>query len=346
MASTASTPAPTPASPPPTRTPFSLVSGLLLCAAIAIVATWVGVRFPLLGAPVAGLLLGLVVGNVLTLPAHTEAGIQFSIKKLLKWAIIGLGLRLPLQQLWSVGRESLSITLITLSLAFVAAFLANRWLKLSRALSLLIGAGTAICGGSAIAAIAPIIEPKKQELALALTTIFLFNLVAVFLFPFIGHTLGLSDAAFGLWAGTAINDTSSVVAAAYSYSQDAGDIATIVKLTRASLILPVCLIISILYAREQSDRSNVSMIDIFPWFILGFVLAAVVHTLGILPVRVEYALLQVADFMLVMALVAVGLGSRLKQLMSAGVRPLMHGTIVWAVVAISALMIMKLQNFW
>lgn len=331
---------------PPAPSPFSLISGLLLCSSIAVIATLLGVRFPLLGAPIAGLLLGLVVGNIFTLPAHTEAGIQFSIKKLLKWAIIGLGLRLPLQQLWSVGRESLGVTLITLSLAFVAAFVANRWLKMSRGLSLLIGAGTAICGGSAIAAIAPIIEPKKQELALALTTIFLFNLIAVFLFPFVGHALGLSDAAFGLWAGTAINDTSSVVAAAYSYSQEAGDIATIVKLTRASLILPVCLVISILYAREQSDRSSVSMIDIFPWFILGFVLAAVVHTLGFLPSGVELALLQIADFMLVMALVAVGLGSQLKQLLSAGVRPLVHGTIVWATVAISALMLMKFRSFW
>src|SRR5690625_4976744 len=169
-----------PSSSPPTR----LLSGILLCAGIGVAATLIGRQFPLLGAPIAGLLLGLLVGNVFTLPAHTEAGIQWSVKKLLKWAIMGLGLRLPLQQLWTVGRESLSITLITLSLAFLVAFLANKWLKLSRPLSLLIGAGTAICGGSAIAAVAPIVKPKKQELALALTTIFLFNLVAVFLFPF------------------------------------------------------------------------------------------------------------------------------------------------------------------
>src|SRR5699024_980116 len=138
---------------------YPYVSGLLLCAALGIVATVLGKRFPLIGAPIAGLLLGLLVGNVFTLPAHTEHGIQFSIKNLLKWAIIGLGLQLPLQQLWSVGLSSLSITLITLSLAFIAAFFAGRWLKLSRPLATLIGMGTAICGGSAIAAIAPIVEP-------------------------------------------------------------------------------------------------------------------------------------------------------------------------------------------
>lgn len=326
--------------------PTAPYSGLFLCAAIGLLATIVGKQFPLVGAPIAGLLLGLLVGNVVHLPDHAQPGIQFSIKKLLKWAIIGLGLRLPLQQLWTVGRESLGITLITLSLAFLVAFLANKWLKLSGPLSLLIGAGTAICGGSAIAAIAPIVKPKKQELALALTTIFLFNLVAVFLFPLLGHILELNDAAFGLWAGTAINDTSSVVAAAYSYSQEAGDIATIVKLTRASLILPVCIIISILYARQEPERSSVSLLDIFPWFILGFVLAAVVHTLGILPPAVEHVLLLIADFMLVMALVAVGLGSQLKPLLRAGVRPLVHGTLVWAAVAISALFLMKIQHYW
>lgn len=325
---------------------YPYVSGLLLCAALGIVATVLGKRFPLIGAPIAGLLLGLLVGNVFTMPAHTEHGIQFSIKNLLKWAIIGLGLQLPLQQLWSVGLSSLSITLITLSLAFIAAFFAGRWLKLSRPLATLIGMGTAICGGSAIAAIAPIVEPKKQELALALTTIFLFNLIAVFIFPFFGHMFQLDDAAFGLWAGTAINDTSSVVAAAYSYSREAGDIATIVKLTRASLILPVALVISVIYARERSDGGAVSMLDIVPWFIIGFVLAALVHTLGILPDAVESALLMVADFMLVMALVAVGLGSKLKQLVHAGVRPVLHGMIVWAVVAVSALALMKIQNLW
>lgn len=325
---------------------YPYASGLLLCAALGIIATVLGQRFPLIGAPIAGLLLGLVVGNLFTLPAHTEHGIQFSVKNLLKWAIIGLGLQLPLQQLWSVGRSSLSITLVTLTLAFIAAILAGRWLKLSRSLSTLIGMGTAICGGSAIAAIAPIVQPKKQELALALTTIFLFNLVAVFIFPFFGHMLHLDDAAFGLWAGTAINDTSSVVAAAYSYSHEAGDIATIVKLTRASLILPVALVISIIYARERADGKSVSMIDIFPWFILGFVLAALIHTLGILPDPVENALLMAADFMLVMALVAVGLGSQLKQLIHAGVRPVFHGMIVWAVVAVSALALMKVQHVW
>src|SRR5690606_5456278 len=156
----------------------------------------------------------------------------------------GLGLKLDVAQLWAVGIHSLSVTLVTLSLAFASAWLLGRWLKLASPLTLMIGAGTAICGGSAIAAIAPILRPRERDLMLALTTIFLFNLVAVLLFPLAGHLLHLSDVGFGLWAGTAINDTSSVVAAAYSYSQQAGDTATIVKLTRASLILPVCLVLT------------------------------------------------------------------------------------------------------
>lgn len=336
-----------PTHPTPSHSrPPSLTTGLILCALIGVAATWLGARFPIVGAPIAGLLLGLLIGNVFTLPTHTEHGIQFSVKKLLKWAIIGLGLQLPLQQLWSVGRESLSITLVTLSLAFAVAIIVGKWLKLPRNLTLLIGAGTAICGGSAIAAVAPIIDAEEQDLALSLTTIFLFNLIAVFLFPFGGHLLGLDDAAFGVWSGTAINDTSSVVAAAYSYSHEAGDIATIVKLTRASLILPVALILSVLYTRKQRAEGQVSLQKVFPWFILGFVAAAVIHTLGIFPPTLEHFLLRLANFLLVMALVAVGLGSDLRRLLHAGIRPMFLGLGVWAAVALSALVLMKFQGFW
>lgn len=335
--------------PVPAQPKWHLAPGLLLCGVLSLLAWPLGRAFPLVGAPVAGLLLGLLVGNVLTIGEQFQSGIQVSVQKLLKWAIMGLGLQLPLQQLWTVGRDSLKVTLVTLSLAFVVALVLGKWMKVPHKLAILVGAGTAICGGSAIAAVAPVISPSKQELALSLTTIFLFNLLAVFLFPFFGHVLGLDQAAFGLWAGTAINDTSSVVAAAYSYGHEAGDIATIVKLTRATMILPVTLILSAIMARQtgqQNGPGQPAAKASFPWFIVGFVLAAVIHTLGFLPVAWEQALIAVAEFLLIMALVAVGLSSKLRRLLHAGVRPVLLGAAVWAAVAISSLVIMRLEHVW
>lgn len=332
----------------------NLLPGLALCTVLALIAWPLGQAWPLLGAPVAGLLLGLLVGNVLPVSERCDPGMQFGTQQLLQWAIVGLGLQLSAQQLWSVGSQSLQVTLITLAVAFVSAWLLGRWLKLPGKMTLLIGAGTAICGGSAIAAIAPILRPNRQELTLALTTIFLFNLVAVFVFPALGHALNLSDAGFGIWAGTAINDTSSVVAAAYSYSHEAGDIATIVKLTRASLILPVCLLLALAVAWQQRAQRRrdadgtraVRWPSHFPWFILGFVIAAVVHSLALLPASLEQSLVTFSHFLLVMALVAVGLSSRLKQLVHAGRRPVLLGLGVWVLVAGSSLGIQWLQGNW
>lgn len=335
------------------QTTGNCLPGLGVCALLALIAWTLGDYLPLIGAPVLAILLGLLVGNIFTLDTSTAAGVQFGTRHLLQWAIIGLGLKLDVAQLWAVGSHSLTVTLVTLSVAFVSALLLGRWLKLSTPLTLLIGAGTAICGGAAIAAIAPILRPKERELMLALTTIFLFNLVAVLLFPALGHWLNLSDAGFGLWAGTAINDTSSVVAAAYSYSQQAGDTATIVKLTRASLILPVCLVLA-LYMRYQHQQEHqpehqpkkLRWHAIFPWFILGFVLAAGAHSAALLPSALEAQLSTLANFLLVMALAAVGLSSRLDQLRQAGFKPVLLGLCVWVLVASTSLGVQWWQGSW
>ena len=320
--------------------------GLGVCALLALIAWPLGELFPLVGAPVIGILLGLVVGNLFDLDRSTDAGIHFSVKKLLQWAIIGLGLKLNLAQLWAVGSHSLQVTFVTLSVAFLSAWLLGKWLKLPGPMTVLIGAGTAICGGSAIAAIAPILRPKQHELTLSLTTIFLFNLVAVLLFPALGHLFNMSNDGFGLWAGTAINDTSSVVAAAYSYSQQAGDTATIVKLTRASLILPVCLILALCLSWRRRQEEKVRWRAIVPWFILGFVLAACLHTAGLLPAQLEQQLVTLSHFMLIMALVAVGLNSKLRQILKAGSKPLLLGLGVWVLVAVSSLGVQWLQGTW
>jgi uncharacterized integral membrane protein (TIGR00698 family) len=238
------------------------------------------------------------------------------------------------------------VTAVTMTTAFVTAYALGRLMKVHDKLQILIGVGTAICGGSAIAAVTPIIKPDDHDTAFAISTIFLFNVVAVLLFPLLGHMLHLSDLGFGLWAGTAINDTSSVVAAGYSYSTTAGDYATIVKLTRATLIIPICLVLAVataLRAKRASKQSGVtgdfSLARIFPWFILWFLVASAVRTMGLVPVAIQPAIHLAAEFMIIVALTGIGLSANLRKMAAAGVRPILLGLGVWAAVSISSLLV-------
>ncbi|HEX5305736.1 MAG TPA: putative sulfate exporter family transporter [Dyella sp.] len=322
------------ASPPPARLP-----GLLLTALIAIAAFVLGRRFTLIGGPVIGIVLGIVIANAINLPARLRPGIQFASKQVLQWSIIALGFGLSLGQVAKTGLDSLAVTLVTMSVAFVSAWALGRWLGVRDDLKVLIGVGTAICGGSAIAAVTPILRPDEHDTAFAISTIFLFNLVAVLLFPLLGHLLHLSDLGFGMWAGTAINDTSSVVAAGYSYSRAAGDFATIVKLTRATLIIPVCSVLAIAVAVREKRRgtADVKLARIFPWFIAWFLVASALRSAGLVPTALQAPLHQAAEFLIVVALTAVGLSANLRRMAASGVRPILLGLGVWAAVATSSL---------
>ncbi|WP_445144433.1 YeiH family protein [Dyella sp. Tek66A03] len=315
--------------------------GLLLSVAIALVALGLGKAVPLIGGPVFGIVLGIAVRNLVAPGGSYTAGIQFAGKQVLQWSIIALGFGLSLNQVAKTGLESLSVTLVTMTVAFLTAWLLGRLLKVDDKLKILIGVGTAICGGSAIAAVTPIIKPDDHDTAFAISTIFLFNLVAVLLFPLLGHLLHLSDLGFGLWAGTAINDTSSVVAAGYSFSKQAGDYATIVKLTRATLIIPVCLVLAFAMAwkQKQQGASDFSLARIFPWFILWFLVASAVRTAGLIPAAIQPALHMAAEFLIIVALTAIGLSANLRRMASTGARPILLGLGVWAAVSVSSLLV-------
>ena len=324
----------------------SRAPGLLLAVGLALAAWWLGQRLPLVGGPVFGIVLGILVRNLLSPGASFTPGIQFGSKQVLQWSIIALGFGLSLTQVAKTGLESLSVTLVTMTVAFLTALLLGRWLKVHGKLQVLIGVGTAICGGSVIAAVTPIIEPDDHDTAFAISTIFLFNLVAVLLFPLLGHLMHLSDQGFGLWAGTAINDTSSVVAAGYSYSNAAGDFATIVKLTRATLIIPVCLVIAFAVAwrakraaRHSEEHVNFSLRRIFPWFILWFLVASAVRTAGWVPAAALPTIHFAAEFMIIVALTAIGLSADLRRMAATGHRPVLLGLGVWAAVSVSSLLV-------
>lgn len=320
--------------------------GLLLAIGIALLASVLGRCAPLIGGPVIGIVLGIVVRNAFSPGQRYGAGIAFAGKKVLQWSIIALGFGLSLAQVAKTGLESLSVTLVTMTVAFLAAWLLGRWLGVHDKLKILIGVGTAICGGSAIAAVTPIIQPDDHDTAFAISTIFLFNLVAVLLFPLLGHLLHLTDLGFGLWAGTAINDTSSVVAAGYSFSKAAGDYATIVKLTRATLIIPICLVLAFTVAAREKRRlksegglAHFSLAKIFPWFILWFLVASAIRTAGLIPAPLQPAIHAAAEFLIVVALTAIGLSADLRRMAACGARPILLGLGVWAAVSVSSLLV-------
>ena len=314
--------------------------GILLSFGIAAVSIFLGGLLPLIGSSVLAIVFGIVLNNSMKLPAVFQEGLSYSGKKLLQYSIIFLGFSMSIGQVSETGISSLRISLITILIAFLAAYLAGRFFKMNRVLTILIGFGTAICGGSAIAAASPILDADEEEIALSISTIFFFNILAVFIFPFLGHLLQMSDAFFGTWAGTAINDTSSVVAAGYTYSPSAGDLATIVKLSRALMIVPACLLFAAYrYIKSKQSAQKTNLKQIFPWFIAWFVLASLISSLGFLPAAVIPYTKFISQWLMAMALAAIGAKVSFKQFKQAGAAPLLTGAFAWFCVAVSSLII-------
>lgn len=325
----------------------TLWQGLALAAALAVVAMILGRWLPTVGGPVFAILLGLAIRNSMGMRPVFQPGLTFASKKVLQWSIIALGFGLSITQVVQTGLESLWVTLITMAAAFIVAGLLGRMLRVPDRLLTLIGVGTAVCGGSAIAAVSPIIKPSEHEMAFAISTIFLFNVVAVLVFPFFGHLMNMSDIGFGLWAGTAINDTSSVVAAAYSYSTEAGDYATVVKLTRATFIIPICLFyVFIEIKRQKEEGSGFSIRRLIPWFIVWFVVASAVRSTGLLPAEVLVGLQFLAKFLMVLALAAIGLSSNMRAMIRTGWQPVVLGLGVWLAVTFTSLGVQMYSGAW
>ena len=323
-------------------------AGVLLCFAIAVPAWLLGRAIPVIGGPVFGILFGIIIA-LFKRPDYFADGIKFTSKKILQWSIILLGFEMNLFNVLKVGGQSLAVMVFTLSSSFITAYLVGKALKVDGKTTCLIGVGTSICGGSAIAATAPVIRANDEEVAQAISTIFLFNVIAVFIFPPLGHLIGLSDTGFGMWAGTAINDTSSVVAAGASWSSAAGNntalaFATIVKLTRTLMIVPVTLVLAIYTTRKtmNAEGNNYSIKKIFPWFVLGFVLTAIINTFIALPEGLPQTLVMIGKFMIVMAMTAIGLNTNLKKLLTNGLKPICLGLSCWFVVAVVSLLVQKI----
>ncbi|WP_329005439.1 putative sulfate exporter family transporter [Kribbella sp. NBC_00709] len=338
--------------------------GLAAVLVLTAVAVPLGRLVPVVGGPVFGIVLGVIAG--LFVPVlRSEAcrpGYDFASKTLLQLSIVVLGTGLSLQQVARVGVSSLPVMLGTLTLALGGAWFFGRLLGVRGDTQTLIGVGTAICGGSAIAAATAAIGARRSSVAYAMATIFTFNIVAVLTFPPLGHLLGMSSESFGLWAGTAVNDTSSVVAAGYAYSQAAGDQAIVVKLTRSLTLIPIVLTLVALKIRREnraaraldasaegsyagataSIRKPLPWRKLIPLFLIGFIAAAGLRSAGAIPDSWLPTLTIVGSTLITSALVAIGLSLRPRELRDAGPRPLLLGAILWVLVAVGSLV---LQSF-
>jgi uncharacterized integral membrane protein (TIGR00698 family) len=314
--------------------------GIGAALGVALVALAVASVIPLIGAPIVAIALGIALRALVPLPAMLNCGIKFSSRNLLQAAIVVSGFGLSLVTVVHTGLATLPVTLSTIAVVLLLGPLLGRFLNVRGALNQLISIGTAICGASAIAAASTVLEPPEEIVALAIATVFFYNLVAVVLFPPLGHLMQLSQNAFGIWAGTAINDTSSVVAAGYAYGPSAGAEATIVKLTRATFILPVVGVLAVVVARARcAEHTAVPWKRIIPWFIGWFLLAALIQTSGIIPDRWHGAIVELAMLLITAALAAIGMSTNVRALFRSGLRPLALGFLLWVAIAITSLVV-------
>jgi uncharacterized integral membrane protein (TIGR00698 family) len=330
------------------------IPGMALCLCIAVIAWFLGNFLPVIGGPVFAILIGMIVTPFLKDKSKVQAGIAFTSKKILQYAVILLGFGLNLSVIAETGLLSLPIIVATISTSLILSFLLFRALRLPTNLAILVGVGSSICGGSAIAATAPVIRADDEEVAQSISVIFLFNVIAALIFPALGAALGLSDLGFGLFAGTAVNDTSSVTAAAASWDAIHGsntlDTATIVKLTRTLAIIPITLVLALWRARNaRQEGGSVSLKKIFPWFILFFILASVITTIATalgVPNAVFSPLKTMSKFFIVWAMAAIGLNTNLIKLVRTGGKPILLGFCCWVGIACVSLAMQHFLHIW
>lgn len=334
----------------------SYFPGLVISLIIAFIANRIAGILPihLISASVIALFIGMIINSTYKPNKVLAPGIKFTSKKILKFAIILLGASLNIATIMHVGSMSLIVMVFTLLTCFGGGYFVGKALNLNWKLSNLISAGTGICGGSAIASIAPVIDAEDRDIAYAMSATFLFDMAMIVLFPFVGHLMGLSDVSYGLWSGTAVNDTSSVVAAGYAFSEAAGDFAVMVKLTRTLAIIPTVVAftyINIRLKKKAISTTNIgnkpiklNMTSIFPWFILGFLGMALMNSFGLIPAVASSFLKELSKFLMVAALAAIGLNTSFKEMKKSGFAPMIHGFIISSLVAVVAILVISLEG--
>ena len=337
--------------------------GLLLCLVIALPSWFLGKLFPIVGGAVIAILAGMVLTGFIRHKEALEPGIKFTSKKILQWAVILLGFGMNLSVVLETGKQSLPIIISTITTSLIIAYVLHKAMNIPSKISTLVGVGSSICGGSAIAATAPVIDADDEEVAQAISVIFFFNVLAAILFPAFGKMLGfdtMSGNAFGVFAGTAINDTSSVTAAAstwdgmWNLGSATLDKAVTVKLTRTLAIIPITLFLAFIRTRneEKNDRvqgQSVSFKDIFPFFILYFMAASILTTIALnagVPMAFFQPIKELSKFFIVLAMAAIGLNTNLVKLIKTGGKPIFMGACCWAGITAVSLGLQSILGIW
>ena len=334
-------------------------AGLVFCFAIAIPAALLGTFAPVVGGPVFAMLIGMVIALFVkdgSLRTALEPGVKYTSKKVLQYAVILLGFGMNLADILAKGQQSLPIIIATITTSLVIAFVLCKAMKIPSKVATLIGVGSSICGGSAIAATAPVIKADYEDIATSISVIFLFNVIAALIFPTLGGMLGLSNEGFGLFAGTAVNDTSSVTAAASAWDSIHGssilDEAAVVKLTRTLAIIPITLVLAFWQVRRAKaagahDAENAfSLKKIFPFFILFFLAASVITTVFGLPTEVTAPIKEVSKFFIMMAMAAIGFNTNIVKLVTSGGKPIALGLCCWVGIAAMSLVMQAALGIW
>jgi uncharacterized integral membrane protein (TIGR00698 family) len=328
--------------------------GILICLVIGLAAYGLGKLVPVVGGPVFAILIGMILTQVWREKGSAQEGVNYTSKKILQYAVILLGFGMDLSTVLATGRQSLPVIAATITTALIIAFVLCKALKMPGKISTLVGVGSCICGGSAIAATAPVIDADDEEIAQSISVIFLFNVIAALLFPTLGGLLGLTNEGFAIFAGTAVNDTSSVTAAATAWDgihgSDTLDGATVVKLTRTLAIIPITLVLALWRTRrERSGETKVDLKKIFPWFILFFVLASLITTVATglgASASVFKPLKELSKFFIVMAMAAIGLNTDIVKLVKTGGKPILMGFCCWVGIAAVSLAMQHLIGIW
>lgn len=333
-----------------------ILPGFLLTLLIAFIARFIEGILPVdfIGATVIAILIGIIINQFYSIEETSlNSGVQFTSKRVLKFAIILLGGSLNIATILEVGQITLVILVFTLLTAFGGGYLLGKVYGVDWKFSSLISAGTGICGGTAISAVAPIIEAEDHQISYAMTNVFLFDMVMIILFPLIGQALKMTDMSYGLWAGTAINDTSSVVAAGYAFSESAGDFATMVKLTRTLAIIPVVIGFTLLKlstnkkqsGNNQNEQVEMNLKNVFPWFIVIFLVLVLLNSIGMVPSALSQSFKDLSKFLMVVALAGIGLKTDLGKMKQSGITPMLHGLTTSVLVVLVSLAVQFALNF-
>lgn len=349
--------------------------GIITCVIIAGISTFLAslnignFSMEVIGAPVFSIVIGMVISAIFTKFSSNEKvklGILFTSKKILQWAVVILGFTLNIKTVLSVGGKSLPIIIATIATSLIVSAILCKVMKVEKNVSILVGVGSSICGGSAIAATAPVIDADDEEIAQSISVIFLFNVIAALIFPTFGNAIGLTNDGFALFAGTAVNDTSSVTAAASAWDSMKGTEgmvlaqATTVKLTRTLAIIPITLVLAFMRTRNAKKQgvegTKVSLKKIFPWFIIYFVIASLITTaVALLPAGgfadayTGYfvpASKWLAKFFISMAMCAIGLNTNIVNLVKKGGKPIAMGFCCWVCITGVSLLMQHVLGYW